>query len=570
MLEDNDSSFVAPMDDRTAATEELDQVGANTFLNPGKEEEKTVKERIAELTKKVKAFRKEQKRFMDKVLHPAVVNIKVENGPIGLRGKRGKRGPDGPRGNTGATGRPGVKGPKGNPGPQGLDGYAGPEGFPGPQGAQGKPGGKGDPGEEGPRGPPGPIGLPGQRGPAGVAGQPGLRGLDGSPGAPGKPANPAAGPRGAPGPEGQAGPAGVPGPQGPPGANGGAGTRGAPGPNGAIGQVGARGKMGGLSFQYPDRVEEAEPEERKQGCLVEEWDLGGDTPNLDLPWVNPNARYVYTGSVINFNSAQEFDLPNHRLELFATRYTGLMYAPRAGTYTFYLMSDDGSKLYIDGTFTVNNDGLHGSQWQQGNINLAEGNHKFVITFFQNYGGGSLVFHYSGPGIGRQLVKIYQPEATALAAIMARPMARFGINARFWTFNHEIYNLNGLFNGPPSKTMTLTTPFLNIGDRSQFNSGAVERFSAEYTGKITAPTAGYYTFWTMSDDGSQLFIDGTFVVNNDGLHGPQWAGGGINLQAGAHDIRVIFFQNGGGGALRVDWAGPGFARGITPIMLSVAG
>jgi hypothetical protein len=71
--------------------------------------------------------------------------------------------------------------------------------------------------------------------------------------------------------------------------------------------------------------------------------------------------------------------------------------------------------------------------------------------------------------------------------------------------------------------------------------------------------GDYTFYTSSDDGSKLYIDGTQVVDNDGLHGMQWVGGTINLIAGEHMIEVIMFENGGGEGLEVEVEGPGIPR-----------
>merc|ERR1719424_1239714 len=45
---------------------------------------------------------------------------------------------------------------------------------------------------------------------------------------------------------------------------------------------------------------------------------------------------------------------------FAVRWTGVIQVSKPGKYRFRLGSDDGSKLYVGGRYTVNNDGLHGS------------------------------------------------------------------------------------------------------------------------------------------------------------------------------------------------------------------
>ena len=81
--------------------------------------------------------------------------------------------------------------------------------------------------------------------------------------------------------------------------------------------------------------------------------------------------------------------------------------------------------------------------------------------------------------------------------------------------------------------------------------------------IDIETGGTYTFYTTSDDGSQLFINGTLVVDNDGLHPPEEQSGTINLSAGLHDIDVTFFEKQGGVALIVSYAGPGVPKQAIP-------
>jgi hypothetical protein len=44
------------------------------------------------------------------------------------------------------------------------------------------------------------------------------------------------------------------------------------------------------------------------------------------------------------------------------------------------------------------------------------------------------------------------------------------------------------------------------------------FAATFQGRFVVQTAGTYTFCTSSDDGSNLFVDGSLIVDNDGLHG----------------------------------------------------
>ena len=53
-----------------------------------------------------------------------------------------------------------------------------------------------------------------------------------------------------------------------------------------------------------------------------------------------------------------------------------------GDYTFYLNSDDGSKLYIDDQLVIDNDGDHSLLELKNATKLTAGTHKLRIEFFE--------------------------------------------------------------------------------------------------------------------------------------------------------------------------------------------
>ncbi|HRI12553.1 MAG TPA: c-type cytochrome [Verrucomicrobiota bacterium] len=89
------------------------------------------------------------------------------------------------------------------------------------------------------------------------------------------------------------------------------------------------------------------------------------------------------------------------------------------------------------------------------------------------------------------------------------------------------------------------------------------FGLRFTGLLEIPTDGEYEFSTTSDDGSQLFVSGNLVVDNDGEHGTATKRGKITLSRGPVPFEVRFFQRAGGFEFAVQWAGPGFVRGPIP-------
>jgi hypothetical protein len=112
--------------------------------------------------------------------------------------------------------------------------------------------------------------------------------------------------------------------------------------------------------------------------------------------------------------------------------------------------------------------------------------------------------------------------------------------------------------------SLTTAL--VGKVDNFDIGVRTQndyFGFRFTGQIDIATAGDYTFYTESDDGSQLYIGSTLVVDNDGLHGMVEQSGTISLSTGMHPITVTMFEKGGGEGLNVQYEGPGITKGPIP-------
>jgi len=84
-------------------------------------------------------------------------------------------------------------------------------------------------------------------------------------------------------------------------------------------------------------------------------------------------------------------------------FEGYLDIAYAGTYEFWLASDDGSKLYIGDKTVVDNDGDHGVITATGNINLEPGRHPIRVEYFNGGGGSWLGAWFAGPGIPRQFV-----------------------------------------------------------------------------------------------------------------------------------------------------------------------
>ena len=116
------------------------------------------------------------------------------------------------------------------------------------------------------------------------------------------------------------------------------------------------------------------------------------------------------------------------------------------------------------------------------------------------------------------------------------------------------------NGPVT-TITQVDPFIdfskpNFPFPASFNDpdGQQDNFSVRWTGQVQPKFTDTYTFTTVSDDGIRMWVNGQEIINDWTYHGPTSDSGTIALQAGQrYDIKVEFFQGGGGADAHLYWS-----------------
>ena len=96
--------------------------------------------------------------------------------------------------------------------------------------------------------------------------------------------------------------------------------------------------------------------------------------------------------------------------------------------------------------------------------------------------------------------------------------------------------------------TFVTPNLDISKRDYTEGfptpemqSVVEDFAIRFRGELAIDTPGLYHFGLYSDDGSKLYIDGTLVVDNDGVHIAKGEKGSITLSTGVYPVEIHYFQ-----------------------------
>jgi len=147
----------------------------------------------------------------------------------------------------------------------------------------------------------------------------------------------------------------------------------------------------------------------------------------------PGLRYEYfeepgletvmtidTYTAVRKGSVQTIDkLPEHRGDNFCFRFTGEVNVPTTGEWTFYLKSDDGSRLWIDGEELINNDGNHAPTERSGKRELEAGLHSIEVRMFERGGGEMVELQWEGPETPRGFLS---PEVLSHSSIALGPPA----------------------------------------------------------------------------------------------------------------------------------------------------
>jgi hypothetical protein len=92
----------------------------------------------------------------------------------------------------------------------------------------------------------------------------------------------------------------------------------------------------------------------------------------------------------------------------------------------------------------------------------------------------------------------------------------------------------------------------------------EHFSVRWTGLVEPEFSETYTFYTNSDDGIRLWVNGELLVDHWSNHAPTEDQGTISLEAGQkYDIRLEYFENTSGAVSQLMWSSPSQPKEIVP-------
>lgn len=92
----------------------------------------------------------------------------------------------------------------------------------------------------------------------------------------------------------------------------------------------------------------------------------------------------------------------------------------------------------------------------------------------------------------------------------------------------------------------------------------DTFSARWTGQLTAPQTGQYTFHLTADDGIRLWIGGNLLIDHWKDSPGETRTATTTLQANqAYDLKLEYYENKVGAKVCLEWTAPNRGRQVIP-------
>ena len=186
---------------------------------------------------------------------------------------------------------------------------------------------------------------------------------------------------------------------------------------------------------------------------------------------------------------------------YAFRFNGQIVIPLEGQYQFFIKSDDGSQLLIDGEPVVSNENVNSVIETSGSVDLTAGLHSIELQYYQQQGEQSLNIDWQGPNRERQMLSsnFLRSSEPGNTFPVARPDKAFSPS-------NTAVSIDVLKNDSDPDGDTIT-----INNVSEAENGSVQINGTTITYTADAGFAGLDNFVYTISDGNGGFDNATVSV-----------------------------------------------------------
>jgi Domain of unknown function (DUF4347)/Glucose / Sorbosone dehydrogenase/PA14 domain/Calx-beta domain len=249
------------------------------------------------------------------------------------------------------------------------------------------------------------------------------------------------------------------------------------------------------------------------------------------------SKFTRVDPTVNFNWGLGSPDPRIGVDTFSVRWTGQVQSLYTGLYTFYSTTDDGVRVLINGQPVINRFVDQPATEARGTFQMVAGT-KYDITmeYYENGGAASAQLAWSS---AQQVKQIIPDSQLSVIGNPDTPPPGTGTGLTGEYFDNQDFTNSKL------SRVDATVNF-DWGRGSPAPSIGPDTFSVRWSGQVQPLYTGNYTFYTTTDDGVLLFINGQPVIRQFIDQPATEASGTFQMVAGTkYDIKMEYYENGGG-------------------------
>ncbi|MHC5933624.1 PA14 domain-containing protein [Nostoc sp.] len=308
--------------------------------------------------------------------------------------------------------------------------------------------------------------------------------------------------------------------------------------------IGAQSSLENISQGQPSISGRASSRVLSQGNgLKAEYYDNIDFTNLKLTRTDPTVNFIW-----GTNSPD----PSIAADTFSVRWTGQVQAQYSETYNFYTTSDDGVRLSVNGQQIINHFVDQSATEYSGSIALVAGQkYDIKLEYYENTYSAFSELAWSSASQAKEII----PQSQLYSSNGNVAGNGSGLKAEYYD-NIDFTNLK----------LTRTDPTVNFiwGTNSPDPSIAADTFSVRWTGQVQAQYSETYNFYTTSDDGVRLLVNGQQIINHFVDQSATEYSGSIALVAGQkYDIELEYYENTYSAFSELAWSSASQAKEIIP-------
>ena len=254
-------------------------------------------------------------------------------------------------------------------------------------------------------------------------------------------------------------------------------------------------------------------------------------------------KLTRTDATVNFNWGAAAPDASMGADNFAVRWTGQVQAQFSENYTFYVKSDDGARLWVDGRLIIDNWVTQSATEKAATLPLVAGKSYDVrFDYYDATSTATAALSWSSASTPKQVI----PSSRLFTSAS-------GLEATYFD--------NADFTG---KSIARGDAGVNFDWASGSPDPAIapDTYSARWTSQIVPQFNETYSFFVTADAGAtvKLRIDGQLVVSSTSIQDS----GQIQLEAGKrYELQLDYAHNTGAANVKLEWQSPSQVRQVVP-------